>query len=158
MTDSADLTPVAALASQGATRRTVLRAAGLVALVGGSAGALAACSSGEPSASRAGSAPSASSTALAEVNTADVPVGGGVIMENADYVVTQPKKGSYKAFSKICTHAGCPVSSIADAQIICNCHQSHYSIVDGSVISGPAPKPLPEKKATVSGAKIVVSG
>ena len=39
-----------------------------------------------------------------------VPVGGGVILDNADYVITQPKKGTYKAFSKICTHMGCPVA------------------------------------------------
>ena len=58
--------------------------------------------------------PSASKTAKApkgpSVATSKVPVGGGVILQDADYVVTQPSKGKYKAFSKICTHQGCPVA------------------------------------------------
>ena len=78
-------------------------------------------------------------------------------MPNADYVVTQPDKGTYKAFSKICTHQGCAVSQIADSEIVCRCHGSHFSIKDGSVISGPAKASLPEAKTTVSGDKIVIS-
>lgn len=78
-------------------------------------------------------------------------------MSKADYVVTQPEKGTYKAFSKICTHQGCPVSTITNREIVCPCHNSHFSIVDGSVVSGPAPKPLPAAKATMSGSEIVVT-
>src|SRR5690349_16130053 len=37
--------------------------------------------------------------------TADIPQGGGII--TADFVITQPAAGTYKAFSKVCTHAGC---------------------------------------------------
>jgi Rieske Fe-S protein len=91
------------------------------------------------------------------VTKAEVPVGGGFILPNADYVVTQPTKGSYKAFSKICTHQGCPVSAILNKEIVCKCHNSHFSIEDGSVVSGPAQKPLPAAKTTVSGDKIVIS-
>jgi len=40
-----------------------------------------------------------------------VPVGGGVIMDDPDqYVVTQPTRGDFKAFSKICTHQSRAVS------------------------------------------------
>ena len=38
------------------------------------------------------------------VAAAKVPVGGGVIRADADYVVTQPQEGTYKAFAKTCTH------------------------------------------------------
>jgi Rieske Fe-S protein len=87
-----------------------------------------------------------------------VPVGGGVILENANYVVTQPSKGKYKAFSKICTHQGCPVASVANGVIHCNCHGSEYSIKDGSVTNPPAPKPLAEAKTAVFEGKIYVTG
>ncbi len=79
-------------------------------------------------------------------------------MQDAAFVVTQPEKGSYKAFSKICTHQGCPVAEIVGKEIVCRCHGSHFSIVDGSVVSGPAQRPLAESKVTVSGDQIVVSG
>jgi Rieske Fe-S protein len=85
-----------------------------------------------------------------------VPVGGGVILENADYVVTQPSKGKYKAFSKICTHQGCPVASVSNGVIHCDCHGSEYSIEDGSVKSPPAPKALAAAKTTVFEGKVYV--
>ena len=85
-------------------------------------------------------------------------MGGGVILENADYVVTQPSKGSYKAFSKICTHQGCPVSAVQNGVIHCNCHGSEYSIKDGSVTSPPASKPLAEAKTTVFEEEVYVTG
>jgi Rieske Fe-S protein len=87
-----------------------------------------------------------------------VPVGGGVILENADYVVTQPSKGKYKAFSKICTHQGCPVAAVENGVIHCNCHGSEYSITDGSVTRPPAPKPLAEAKTVVFDGKVYVTG
>jgi Rieske Fe-S protein len=88
---------------------------------------------------------------------AEVPVGGGVILPNDDYVVTQPTKGKYKAFGKKCTHQGCPVSQIVDKEIICKCHGSHFSIEDGSVQSGPADDPLPEAATTVVGNEVYVT-
>jgi Rieske Fe-S protein len=161
------------------TRRTILRAAGLLGLTGAGAAALGACaeaSSGSPSATPAAaetstptsptaaatsSKPSASTAKAPEgpsVATSKVPVGSGVILENANYVVTQPSKGKYKAFSKICTHQGCPVASVANGVIHCNCHGSEYSIKDGSVTNPPAPKPLAEAKTAVFEGKIYVTG
>jgi Rieske Fe-S protein len=92
------------------------------------------------------------------VATSKVPVGGGVILEDADYVVTQPSKGSYKAFSKICTHQGCPVAEVRDGVIHCNCHGSEYSIKDGSVTKPPAPKPLAEAKTKLFEGDVYVTG
>lgn len=53
----------------------------------------------------------------------------------------------YLAFSKVCTHAGCPVSLYeAEAQqLLCPCHQSLFDILQGAYpIFGPAPRPLPQ--------------
>ena len=167
------------------TRRDVLRTAGLVTLGGGAVLTLAACGAdgqaGEPvptaaapSSSASAASPSASSTPSSSasasgkakaagpsgpsVATADVPVGGGVILADADFVVTQPSKGTFKAFSKICTHMGCTVGSVADGVIKCPCHGSQFSIEDGSVKNPPASKPLPESGTKVSGSKVYVTG
>lgn len=156
-----------------ADRRAVLRSVG----VGGSAVvtavAVAACGnssdggSGAAAAttdSGASAAPGSSTTAgtsgggavKATVATSKVPVGGGVILDQK-YVVTQPTAGSYKAFSAICTHQGCPVTSVDDGLIKCPCHSSHFSITDGSVQAGPATEPLPSFTATVEGSDVDVT-
>jgi Rieske Fe-S protein len=89
--------------------------------------------------------------------TSDIPVGGGKIFDAQKVVVTQPAAGQFKAFSAICTHMGCTVGSVSGGLIKCPCHGSEYSIQDGSVKGGPAPKALPAKQVTVSGDEIVVS-
>ncbi len=53
----------------------------------------------------------------------------------------------YIAYSKLCTHAGCPVG-LYEKQLrllVCPCHQSMFNIDDGAVPEfGPAPRPLPQ--------------
>ena len=90
-------------------------------------------------------------TALAAA--ADVPQGGGII--SGDLVITQPTSGQYKAFSKVCTHAGCDVNKIDAGVISCPCHGSKFSIEDGSPTAGPATKGLPETKVKLDGQNIV---
>ena len=169
------------LEASGATRRSVLRAAGVVALAGAGVAPLAGCAaestSGAPSTTPsepatsepASSSPTAEATSAKpsaskaqapkgpSVATSKVPMGGGVILADADYVVTQPSKGSYKAFSKICTHQGCPVAEVRDGVIHCNCHGSEYSIKDGSVTKPPAPKPLAEANTKVFEGEVYVT-
>ena len=100
---------------------------------------------------------SAGSGGGATVEAADVPVGGGTILKGDKVVVTQPAKGDFKAFTAVCTHQKCLVTSVEDGEIVCKCHQSHYSIEDGSPLSGPAPSALAAKKVTVSGGQVTVS-
>lgn len=127
---------------ESANRRTVLRG---VAIIGGTVfagGALAACGG---NGTKSGSTPAApAGTDLG--SAADVPVGGGKIYADAKIVVTQPTAGEFKAFSAVCTHQGCLVSSVSDGEIHCACHGSAYAITDGSVVGGPAPAPLPSEK------------
>ena len=91
------------------------------------------------------------------IKTADIPVNGGKIFPNTDTVVTQPAAGQFKAFSATCTHLGCPVASVKNNVIHCDCHGSNYSATDGSVKNGPATKPLTPKTVTVSGDSLTVS-
>ncbi len=55
--------------------------------------------------------------------------------------------GTLVAFSKICTHAGCPVGLYESNQglLFCPSHQSTYNVTKGcKVIFGPAPRDLPQ--------------
>lgn len=53
----------------------------------------------------------------------------------------------YVAYSKICTHAGCPVGlyRASEHTLICPCHQSEFYVLEGArPISGPAARALPQ--------------
>jgi len=146
-----------------ASRRTLLACAGAVSAIvlagctrynannGGIAGSQQAASSAPPAAG--GGASSAGATVLAK--TADVPVGGGTIVTDKKIVITEPKSGTFKAFSAVCTHQGCTVDSVSGGTINCPCHGSKFSITDGSVVGGPAPSPLPPVNIEVQGNSIV---
>ncbi|MFE0456494.1 Rieske (2Fe-2S) protein [Streptomyces sp. NPDC058914] len=162
---SASHTPVS-----GPARRTVVAAAGAAGLAvaltacGGSdddASSSSASSGGSGSTGSTGSSGSASSGGAAAggalTTTADIPEGGGKVFDAEKVVVVQPTAGEFKAFSAVCTHQGCAVKSIADGVINCPCHNSNFSITDGSVKSGPATKPLPEVRITVSGDSITLA-
>jgi Rieske Fe-S protein len=132
------------------TRRGMMRG---VAVGGLALPLLAACGNDGAATPKGGESSSAPSVTVA---AADVPVGGGKIFPDELVVVTQPVKGEFKAFTATCTHQGCPVTSISGGDIICPCHASHYSIEDGSVVSGPAPKPLAEFPVSLEGDQVVV--
>lgn len=89
-------------------------------------------------------------------STADVPVGSGRIFPDQEVVVTQPTAGSFRCFSSICTHSGCPVTEVTTT-IDCTCHGSRFSLTDGSPTAGPAADPLPEVTLTVEGDQLVLS-
>jgi ubiquinol-cytochrome c reductase iron-sulfur subunit len=51
------------------------------------------------------------------------------------------------AYSKICTHVGCPAALYEQTthHILCPCHQSTFDATRGAtVLFGPAPRPLPQ--------------
>lgn len=92
----------------------------------------------------------------ATVPASDVPVGSGVISDQAKVVFTQPTAGEYKAFDWTCTHKGCPVKKVEGDTISCPCHGSQFSIADGSVKNGPAASSLTELKVSEDGGELTV--
>ncbi len=51
------------------------------------------------------------------------------------------------AYSKVCTHAGCPVGlyQVATKELLCPCHQSLFDVTDGArPVFGPATRSLPQ--------------
>ncbi|HLI95099.1 MAG TPA: Rieske 2Fe-2S domain-containing protein [Candidatus Baltobacteraceae bacterium] len=68
-----------------------------------------------------------------------------VLVKLPDGLVADAPQG-YIAYSKMCTHAGCPVALYRsiDHRLICPCHQSAFDVTqNASVVSGPADHPLP---------------
>jgi Rieske Fe-S protein len=154
-TETASAEPVTTEPASSATpsRRRVLATSGVVVAA---AAVTAACGSSSSSAGTGTTGDSAS----AEPSTAakaDVPVGGGVILTGRKVVITQPTAGTFKAFSAVCTHQGCVVSSVANGSINCACHGSAFSAADGSVQNGPAKSPLAPVNVTVAGDQITVA-
>ncbi|MGH8868639.1 MAG: ubiquinol-cytochrome c reductase iron-sulfur subunit [Actinomycetes bacterium] len=147
-------------------RRTVLRSAALAGVAGA---ALAAC--GSDDSGGGGSSGGGSSNGTAEqdsggggsaagggtsVAASDIPVGGGEVLKKEKLVVAQPTKGTFTAFTAVCTHMGCLVNEVKDGTITCPCHGSQYSAEDGSVVGGPAPSPLKSVKTSVSGGEVTL--
>lgn len=143
-------------------RRGVLAGTGLA----GVAGVISACGFGGSSSSsssaasgsgaQAGSGSGGSSGNGALATTSEIPVGGGKVFSSQQVVVTQPEAGTFKGFSAICTHMQCTVDQVANGTIDCPCHGSQFSVKDGAVVAGPAPKPLVAANITVTRDKVTL--
>jgi len=141
------------------TRRSVLAAGA----AGAGAVALAACSSSSSKSTtpggnggNGGSDTSAPADApLAKL--ADIEVGKCVSAKLPDgkaAIVSRPTSDTAVAFSAKCTHMGCTVQP-AGNELHCPCHGSKYNALTGTVIHGPAPKPLPKINVQVSNGEVV---
>jgi ubiquinol-cytochrome c reductase iron-sulfur subunit len=75
-----------------------------------------------------------------------------LIRASDEAFVTEPGRENwtpdgYVAYSKLCTHLGCPVGLYEQELelLVCPCHQSMFNIRNGAVPEfGPAPRPLPQ--------------
>lgn len=61
--------------------------------------------------------------------------------------------GSFTAAWRVCTHGACDVEPIRSEGFVCPCHGSRFGI-DGSVITGPAERPLRRFEAVRAGASL----
>lgn len=128
------------------TRRSAMTAT--IAVAG--TGMLAACGGGDDEAS--------TKPVDATIDASKVSVGSGFVDRGNSIVVTQPTKGTFKAFTSVCPHQGCQVGEFTDKAIVCPCHGSRFDPMTGAVLAGPADKPLAEKKVEVKGSQLHVTG
>jgi cytochrome b6-f complex iron-sulfur subunit len=87
--------------------------------------------------------------------------GGSVVGKAAGYanpiVIAHVTDGMFSALDALCTHAGCNVAYNAlNLTLDCPCHGSTYEL-DGTVINGPAPRPLKMFTATTDGTNVTVT-
>jgi thiosulfate dehydrogenase (quinone) large subunit len=68
-------------------------------------------------------------------------------------ILIRNEDGGLKAFSAVCTHAGCTVG-YDGSQIYCPCHGGTYSPETGEVTGGPPPAPLEPKEVLEQGGQI----
>jgi thiosulfate dehydrogenase [quinone] large subunit len=68
-------------------------------------------------------------------------------------IVVRDESGDIRAFSAVCTHAGCTVG-FEGGQIVCPCHGGTFDARSGSVISGPPPSGLAPRRVVESGGQI----
>ncbi|MFF5392625.1 Rieske (2Fe-2S) protein [Streptomyces sp. NPDC013012] len=151
------------MTSHSTSRRTVLLAAAALTATGCGAdgdddGGTATATPEAPETPEASESPdSPEDDGEALARTSEIPVGGGAVFPEEKVVVTQPTAGEFKAFSAVCTHQGCLVNKVADGTIDCPCHGSKFRVADGSVVTGPATRPLPAERIDVSGGTITLA-
>lgn len=100
--------------------------------------------------------PAAESEAVKVGKPEEVPVGGAKIYREHRLLIAQPRQGEYRAFSAVCTHGGCVLSSVSKLEANCACHGSVFDANDGSVVRTPATVDLPEYPVEVKGGVLVV--
>ena len=98
------------------------------------------------------------STGMKDVGALDeIPIGGSkkVVIDGSVLLIVRTAD-AVKAFSAICTHLGCVVFwDEQKKQIACPCHAGYFDL-EGRVVAGPPPRPLPGHDVSVVNGKILV--
>ncbi len=128
----------------------------LLAACGSETPSQSAADSPEESGAGATSAPATPATGGPLATVADVPVGGGLVLDEQRVVLTQPTAGDVRAFSAVCTHTGCLVGEV-EKTINCPCHGSRFDASSGAVLAGPAPAPLAPVEIRINGNEVVLA-
>ena len=93
--------------------------------------------------------------------TTDVKVGSGKVFQpkgSSGYVlVTQPRKGVWRAFNARCTHENVPVAGASKNVVVCNMHGAQFNADTGARTSGPSRRSLTKYKVAVSGTSVKVT-
>ncbi|MFR9791808.1 Rieske (2Fe-2S) protein [Streptomyces sp. MB22_4] len=130
-----------------ASRRTVLRGAAVVPVAGLG---LAACSA------PGNNAVAASPTAPVDLGAeSEIAKGGAKLYKDHNVVVSRDQSGALKAYSTVCTHAGCPINKLQGTTLVCPCHGSEFDAVTGKVVQSPATVPLTQLSVKTENGRIV---
>ncbi|MGW7403798.1 Rieske 2Fe-2S domain-containing protein [Streptomyces sp. NPDC054833] len=131
-----------------ASRRTVLRGAAVTPLAGLGLTACAGVGGGVTA--------DATPTAPVELGAeSEVAKGSAKLYRDHNVVVSRDGNGTLKAYSTICTHAGCAINELQGTTLICPCHGSEFDAVTGKVVQAPATVPLSELPVKATNGKII---
>lgn len=131
---------------RGTGRRTVVCGAAIAGLGMAAAGC---AGSGRPDASTTPTEPVDLGPASA------VPVGGARLFRERRLLVCRPAQDRFRAFSAVCTHAGCVLDEVTDGAGSCPCHGSRFDVTSGEVLAGPADAALPAVPVRVRDGRLV---
>jgi cytochrome b6-f complex iron-sulfur subunit len=93
-----------------------------------------------------------------EVPASQVPLNGfkDLLIGETPAIIVHTQGKGFIALSRVCTHLGCLVKYHPEKQIfICPCHGGTFDL-EGNVISGPPPRPLPKYAVKVVGTNLVI--
>jgi Rieske Fe-S protein len=85
-------------------------------------------------------------------------VGGSAILKlgGTEVLLIRETDSRVRALDPVCTHAACYVAyNGKTGKVECGCHKSGFDL-EGKVLFGPAPAPLPRYDARLDGDRIVV--
>ncbi|GAA3494241.1 Rieske (2Fe-2S) protein [Streptomyces prasinosporus] len=116
-----------------ASRRTVLRGVALTPVAGLG---LTACGGG------AEDTPAGLTEPVELGPESEVARGGAKLYRDHKVVVSRSEDGALKAYSSVCTHAGCPANALKGTRLVCPCHGSEFDATTGKVLREPAVAPL----------------
>lgn len=86
-------------------------------------------------------------------------VGGAmeVKIKGTDVLLVRDSETTVQAINPMCTHKKCKVRYKAESNdLFCKCHKSAFKL-DGTVMAGPAPRPLMIYQATLQNDAIVIT-
>lgn len=79
----------------------------------------------------------------------------GVVARTAAWL-RRDSQAEFTVFAINCTHLGCPVNWLPDADLfMCPCHGGVYN-ADGSVAAGPPPDPLPQYPVRIRNGQVEI--
>jgi cytochrome b6-f complex iron-sulfur subunit len=88
----------------------------------------------------------------------EIPIGDArdIALDSTPVMVINRSGMGFIALSRVCTHLGCLVDyDQAQKRIVCPCHGAIFDL-EGNVLSGPPPRPLPKFPLKVEGESIVI--
>jgi Rieske Fe-S protein len=74
-----------------------------------------------------------------------------VVFLTARVIVVRRPRDLFSAFSAVCPHAGCGVSTVRAGELVCPCHGSTFTF-SGARVAGPAPEGLTALSVTYDAA------
>lgn len=92
----------------------------------------------------------AASTQVKVGKASAIPVKSGksYTLKGKYIIITQPKKGVFKAFTGICTHEGERITAVTGSNMVCRAHNASFNTTSGKVTGGPASRSLKTYKVT----------
>jgi nitrite reductase/ring-hydroxylating ferredoxin subunit len=101
----------------------------------------------------------AASTKVKAGKASDISVKGArAYTLNGKYIiVTQPKAGTYKAFSGICTHQTTKVDSLNGTNLVCRRHNGYFDTTTGAAKGGPVSRGLTSYPVTITSGYLYVT-